>query len=348
MSPPNGHANGSSTGHRDPREAALPVVLLGTGTASQFTPEQIRQSVAQLEVPFDPGVIEWRVTNTSKQNGSLRGQVVPYADQRAYTDRLNALFTPAGWTRKYTVHTSANFQRSKDQSITAKVFVTCDLTIFGLGSHAATGEEWTDSDNAGTSAEAQSFKRAAACFGLGRYLYYYRGTWVDLDDKKRPRNTPELAAWATPEGWLQGLRPQQATDRDSLQSGGTAKHTSRSHGQQNDNDQGERLQLARQIEAMAEPLGRGLYRGLLKAVARAWKPGDVKEVAVLEKLLTHMQAADRGLHRLEVALETTGSEALAAILSSLSLKSLDQVDSLETLHKIVLAIEAKAGIVSQH
>jgi len=45
-------------------------------------------------------VIEWRVTNTSK-SGSPRGQVMPYADQRAYTDRLNALFTPAGWTRKY-------------------------------------------------------------------------------------------------------------------------------------------------------------------------------------------------------------------------------------------------------
>jgi hypothetical protein len=195
--------------------------------------------------------------------------------------------------------------------------------------------------------EAQSFKRAAACFGLGRYLYYFRGAWVDLDDKKRPRATPKLAGWATPEGWLQGLRPRQATDRDSSQSGGSVKHTNKCHGQQSENDQDQRLELTRQIEAMAEPLGRGLYRGLLKAVARAWKPGDIKELAVLEKLLTHMQAAGRGLHRMEVALDVTGSEALAGILGSLSLKSLDQVDSLETLHKIVLALEAKVGIVSQ-
>jgi len=54
------------------------------------------------------------VTNTTK-NGKLRGQVIPYANPRAYTDRLNALFTPAGWTRKYTVQTSPNFERSKDQ-----------------------------------------------------------------------------------------------------------------------------------------------------------------------------------------------------------------------------------------
>jgi hypothetical protein len=87
--------------------------------------------------------------------------VIPYADPRAYTDRLNFLFTPAGWTRKYTVHTSANFERKPDQKTVAKVFVTCELTIFGLGAHSATGEEWTDNDNAGTSAEAQAFKGRA-------------------------------------------------------------------------------------------------------------------------------------------------------------------------------------------
>ena len=100
---------------------------------------------------------------------------MPYGDQRAYTDRLNTLVTPAGWTRKYTIHTSATFERSKDQKLVAKVLVTCELTIFGLGSHSATGEEWADNDNAATAAEAQSFKRACSCFGLGRYLYYFSG-----------------------------------------------------------------------------------------------------------------------------------------------------------------------------
>jgi hypothetical protein len=74
----------------------------------------MKDLIANLGVPFHPSVIEWRVTNTSK-GGSPRGQVMPYADQRAYTDRLNGLVTPAGWTRKYAVHTSANFERSKDQ-----------------------------------------------------------------------------------------------------------------------------------------------------------------------------------------------------------------------------------------
>ena len=151
-------------------------------------------------------MIEWRVTNTSK-GGSPRGQVMPYADQRAYTDRLNTLVTPAGWTRRYTIHTSANFERSKDQKIVAKVLVTCELTIFGFGSHSATGEEWADDDNAATAAEAQSFKRACSCFGLGRYLYYFTGTWVDLDDRKRPKTVPKLDGWATPEGWRRVFGP---------------------------------------------------------------------------------------------------------------------------------------------
>src|SRR5260370_16145348 len=119
----------------------------------QVTTERVKEIVAALEVPYDPSQIEWRVMNITKNQQPARGQVVPYADQRAYTDRLNALFAPAGWTRKYTIHTSANFERSKDQQIVAKVLVTCELTIFGLGSHSATGAEWAANDTAVRAAE---------------------------------------------------------------------------------------------------------------------------------------------------------------------------------------------------
>jgi hypothetical protein len=140
--------------------------MMRFSSGAQFSTDQMKELIAELEVPFDPAVIEWRVTNTTK-SGKLRGQVIPYAGPRADTNRLNSLFTPAGWTRKYTVHISANFERKADQKTVAKVFVTCELTIFRLGSHSATGEEWADNDSAGTSAEAQAFKRSCACFGLG-------------------------------------------------------------------------------------------------------------------------------------------------------------------------------------
>ena len=54
----------------------------------------VTKILAELEVPFSPDQVQWRVTNTT--NDKKRGQVVPYADPRAYTDRLNALFTPQG------------------------------------------------------------------------------------------------------------------------------------------------------------------------------------------------------------------------------------------------------------
>ena len=139
-------------------------------------------------MPFDPSQIEWRVMNSTKNQQPARGQVVPYADQRAYTDRLNALFTPAGWTRKYTIHTSANFERSKDQKIVAKVLVTCELTIFGLGTHSATGEEWADDDNACTSAELRASKgpvlvlASAAIFPT---LPEPGLTWMTASDRKQ-------------------------------------------------------------------------------------------------------------------------------------------------------------------
>lgn len=107
----------------------------------------------------------------------------------------------------------------------AKVLVSCELTIFGLGSHSATGKEFADDPNALTAAEAQAFKRAAVCFGLGRYLYYFTGTWVDLDDHKRPKSVPQLVGWATPAGWLQGLRPRCACEQG--QSKGTSAENGR-------------------------------------------------------------------------------------------------------------------------
>jgi hypothetical protein len=331
MSPANGHAQKDRAPASGPPPVSLAPAVL------QVPAERVKELVAALEVPFDPSQIEWRVMNTTKNQQPVRGQVVPYADQRAYTDRLNALFTPAGWTRKYTIHTSANFERSKDQKIAAKVLVTCELTIFGLGSHSATGEEWADDDNACTSAEAQSFKRACACLGLGRYLYYFTGTWVDLDDRKRPKTVPHLAGWATPAGWLEGLRPsctreQKPSDRAVAGNGSNVQGNEGAH----------RNGIVQEIEQMEQLVGKRMYRGLLKSVARVWNPKDIQDPAIQQKVLGHMQAAKRGLRRAEAARERAGLAAFAGVLGSLRLSSLGQVDNLKTLQEIVVALEVAA------
>jgi hypothetical protein len=63
---------------------------------------------------------------------------------------------------------------------------------------------------------------------------------------------------------------------------------------------------------------------------------------VQQKVLAHMQAAVRGFLRLDAALDRVGPEPLTQILRTLKLQSLTQVDNLQTLHQIVLALEAAA------
>ena len=89
----------------------------GASAATTFTAERVQKLVVALEDPFDPSEIKWRVTNTCKVGGPKgprdRGQMLAYADPRAYTDRLNDLFTPLGWTRDYNVQTVQNFERKE-------------------------------------------------------------------------------------------------------------------------------------------------------------------------------------------------------------------------------------------
>ena len=81
MSPDNGHANDSANiPSTAVQQFAPPASDINIPTALTLTATRMKELIANLEVPFHPSVIEWRVTNTSK-GGSPRGQVMPYADQ---------------------------------------------------------------------------------------------------------------------------------------------------------------------------------------------------------------------------------------------------------------------------
>jgi hypothetical protein len=194
----------------------------------EVPPERWKEVHKKLVEPFDPGEIKWRVTATTKvqHKGGVRkrGQLVAYADQRAYTDRLNEVFGDWGWTRNYDVQVVQNFERrggadSTQKAASAKVVVVSKVIVHGFGSHTGVGEEWADDENAATRAEAQAFKRACACFGLGRYLYDLGTVWVDLDEYNRPAQTPNLPVWALP-SYLQKQPSQKeraATPKSSRQ-----------------------------------------------------------------------------------------------------------------------------------
>ena len=79
MSPPNGHAKDPAAAepanHSPETHAVHPrPEFSGNHRLSQ---QEIVDLCAALEVPFDPGVIDWRVTNTTN-NGKHRGQELPH------------------------------------------------------------------------------------------------------------------------------------------------------------------------------------------------------------------------------------------------------------------------------
>jgi len=318
----------------------LPPENLRNHPTQPLTKEELDGVLRALEVPFAVDLVQWRVTEWSEDG--TRGLMMPYADPRAYSDRLNTLFTPAGWTRKYTVQASAPVQRAK-RGPAAKILVTCEVTIACIGTNSGTGEEWSDKENALTGAEAQAFKRALSLFGLGRYLYDMDGEWIELDSQGIPQRIPRLPRWATPKGWQAGLRPKtrrnrraaiRANGRSGM--GGFAPHPT------NGNGHG----LITEIEAMENKIGKRLYRGLLKRVARVWSPDQITDIAVRQQVLAQMQGAERGIARLEAAQARLSPETVQKVIVSVNAPP-QKIEDLQTLHSLVVALEQECDRPTQ-
>jgi hypothetical protein len=339
------------------------------GTNASVARPDVSELLAELEVPFSPDQVQWRITNTT--NDKKRGQVVPYADPRAYTDRLNALFTPQGWTREYKVETMTNITRVKkgESLLSGKVLVTCTVTILGIGSHSATGEEWADDDNSVTSADAQAFKRACSCFGLGRYFYDIPAIWVDLDQHRQPVRTPALSAWALPENWRKGMRPsgkngnggvngsnngRGSNDATSSKSHQTSETQTRpADGRGNGHAQPERCNglaangtsddLDARILALEKAVGAALFKGILREYGRVNQPKLIRDPATKLKVLQMLESAARGLERLEAVVERLDIDTVKRLLDKLQVPPLNEITDLKTLQSVVLGLEELAS-----
>ena len=306
-----------------------------------FTPARIEEIRIQLLDPFDPAEIKWRVTATSSQQGKngpvKRGQLVAYADQRAYTDRLNEIFGEWGWTRTYNVQVAQNFERAnnkggngqKQSFICAKVVVVSTVTVNGLGSHTGVGEEWADDENSATRAEAQAFKRGCACFGLGRYLYDLDKVWEDLDQYNRPVRSPNLPEWAIPAHLRRQTQPQtrQQSAPPAQPRQGLVQQETLAH-----------------VKQLCETVGFGLSKFALQkygAVTEPSKIGFAKLTTVFDKL-TDMA---KGVERLRAASAKLGDGRYAAICRELNLASdsLDDVPDRDALCALLNRVESEAG-----
>ena len=333
----------------------------------------VSKLLAELEVPFSPDQVRWRVTNTT--NDKKRGQIVPYADSRAYTDRLKALLTPQGWTREYKVETMTNITRVKkcESIVSGKVLVTCTVRVLGIGSHSGTGEEWADDDNGMTSADAQAFKRACSCFGLRRYFYDFNAVWVDLDQNRQPARTPALFAWALPENWRRGMRPPgkngngkaNATNSGIGSNGGhngnhgqaTKSPTRPANGSGNGHAQTAKANssaaassddLDARILGLEKAVGAALFRGILREYGRVNQPKLIRDAAIKQKVLQMLESATRGLDRLETVTQRLDPNTVKGLLDKLHVPPLNEIADIKTLQNVVLGLEELAGSDQHH
>ena len=138
----------------------------------------------QLKAPFPPEKIHWRLgaTNAKKMAPAkaTKGIALAYIDARDVMDRLDEVIGIWGWESHFTE--------------TASGRILCKLTV-GVDNPDG-GINWvTKTDGAGDTgtegekgAISDALKRAAVNFGIGRYLYSIKNTWVDLDNGYLPRN----------------------------------------------------------------------------------------------------------------------------------------------------------------
>lgn len=98
------------------------------------------------------------------ESKTLKGNRITFVSWHHYADQLDRVLGPANWM-------------IEEPSVTVtpnRVIVAVGLTVVGAGTKWNVGDEVLDKDSFGTAstnAFAQAFKRAAAMWGLGRYMY---------------------------------------------------------------------------------------------------------------------------------------------------------------------------------
>lgn len=143
-----------------------------------------------LAEPFNPNTVKWRVGSTNAKKLGCKpweatsGMALAYVDARIVMVRLDDVVGANNWQDEYE---ETNLGR-----------VMCKLSI------RINGEWITKSDGAGMTgtegekgAISDAFKRAAVKFGIGRYLYAFPTSWVDLNNGKIVK-LPNLPDWAKP------------------------------------------------------------------------------------------------------------------------------------------------------
>jgi hypothetical protein len=169
--------------------------------------------------------------------------------------------------------------------------------------------------------EAQAFKRACSCFGLGRYFYDVHEQWVELDDYKRPKQTPKLSGANTP-----AQRQQQGTER-AINPGASRVSP----------------KLAAQIEGYKKELGESLFQEILTVIGKAQTARSLSSDAVANNVLQWMERGTRGIQKARDLGADLSVGEFDHVLSSQRISTLNRVPTMKALSALVVALEAFHG-----
>lgn len=139
----------------------------------------------QLKEPFDPKFVKWRVGATNADK--TKGIALAYIDSREVMKRLDDVCGIGNW---------------QDRLVPIDKGFVCEIDVW-------IKDRWVTRSNAAGYTQVEpvkggasdALKRAAATWGVGRYLYYLPNVWVEIKPAGKSyvlAETPELPDWAMP------------------------------------------------------------------------------------------------------------------------------------------------------
>lgn len=157
----------------------------------------------ELDEPFYPDEIEWRISNVWNKDGEIKAKCLAYVTNRAIQNRLDSVCGKGNWENK--------FKHLPDG-------VMCGIRIYLDDDHTKSVVKWDgapptdyESFKGGIS---DSMKRAGCEWGIGRYLHNLSMGWANVHkggiyyhspprDKKSEYppfkwDPPSLPRWALP------------------------------------------------------------------------------------------------------------------------------------------------------
>jgi hypothetical protein len=172
-----------------------------------------------------------------------------------------------------------------------------------------------------TAADAQAFKRACSCFGLGRYLYSFGETWVNLNGRGEPVALPVLPAWALPPGVT-----AQPISGSVVDVRGPVDH-----------------KLTAEIEGFRSTLGVDIYQEILRRAGHSKDARTIPNADRQKNVVEWMQAAARGFERLNGLVQIAGDARFIAAMDSLKFATTTCLPSLAALKQLIEELESISG-----